>query len=150
MRRHTLTLVREVRINNELGMKYTLLYLSIAVGTLAIASCSSDDDMSVGSETSQTVNAPTNDGPVSWLVQAKTAQELQEVEEAISAIRGAGYTYRDNESYCVGTDMEVFNMRRLRDMEEKYNTSYIADDYMPSTEQKFFYSESVNELKDQL
>ena len=131
-------------------MKYTLLYLSIAVGTLAIASCSSDDDMSVGSETSQTVNAPTNDGPVSWLVQAKTPQELQEVEEAISAIRGAGYTYRDNESYCVGTDMEVFNMRTLRDMEKKYNTSYIADDYMPSTEQKFFYSESVNELKDQL
>ena len=131
-------------------MKYTLLYLSIAVGTLAMVSCSNDDAMSVDPEQNQTINAPANDGPVSWLVSAKTPQELQEVEDAISAIRGAGYTYKDNESYCVGTDMEVFNMRKLRDMEKKYNTSYIADDYIPATMQKFFYSESVNALKDSL
>ncbi len=131
-------------------MKYTLLYLSIAVGTLAMVSCSNDDAMSVDPEQNQTINAPANDGPVSWLVSAKTPQELQEVEDAISAIRGAGYTYKDNESYCVGTNMEVFNMRSLRDMEKKYNTSYIADDYIPATMQKFFYSESVNALKDSL
>jgi hypothetical protein len=106
--------------------------------------------MSVDPEQNQTINAPANDGPVSWLVSAKTPQELQEVEDAISAIRGAGYTYKDNESYCVGTNMEVFNMRSLRDMEKKYNTSYIADDYIPATMQKFFYSESVNALKDSL
>ena len=131
-------------------MKYTLLYLSIAVGTLAMVSCSNDDAMSVDPEQNQTINAPANDGPVSWLVSAKTPQELQEVEDAISAIHGAGYTYKDNESYCVGTNMEVFNMRSLRDMEKKYNTSYIADDYIPATMQKFFYSESVNALKDSL
>ena len=131
-------------------MKYTLLYLSIAVGTLAMVSCSNDDAMSVDPEQNQTINAPANDGPVSWLVSAKTPQELQEVEDAISAIRGAGYTYKDNESYCVGTNMEVFNMRSLRDMEKKYDTSYIADDYIPATMQKFFYSESVNALKDSL
>ena len=131
-------------------MKYTLLYLSIAVGTLAMLSCSNDDAMSVDPEEKQAVNAPANDGPVSWLVSAKTPQELQEVEDAIGAIRGAGYTYRDNEQYCVGTDMEVFNIRSLRDMEKKYHTSYIADDYIPFTNQKFFYSESISDLKDQL
>ena len=115
-----------------------------------MVSCSNDDAMSVDPEQNQTINAPANDGPVSWLVSAKTPQELQEVEDAISAIRGAGYTYKDNESYCVGTNMEVFNMRSLRDMEKKYNTSYIADDYNPATMQKFFYSESVNALKDSL
>ena len=115
-----------------------------------MVSCSNDDAMSVDPEQNQTINAPANDGPVSWLVSAKTPQELQEVEDAISAIRGAGYTYKDNESYCVGTNMEVFNMRSLRDMEKKYNTSYIADDYIPATMQKFFYSESVNALKDSL
>jgi hypothetical protein len=87
---------------------------------------------------------------VSWRANAYTPEELQKVEDAISAIRGAGYTYRDNESYCVGTDMEVFNMRSLKDMERKYNTTYITDDYMPVTDQKFFYSESVNDLKKQL
>ena len=123
----------------------------MAVGTLAIASCSSDDDNMSVPEVPQTVSGSENsDGPKSWRAGAYTPEELQEVEDAVSAIRGAGYTYRDNESYCVGTDMEVFNMRKLRDMEKKYNTSYIVDDYIPVTDQKFFYSESIEELKDSL
>lgn len=118
---------------------------------MTIASCSSNDDTPVGPETSQAADdSEGGNEPVSWLARARTSAELQKVEEAIGAIRGAGYTYRDNESYCVGTDMEVFNMRHLRDMERKYNTTYIVDDYTPTNEQKFFYSESVKELNDQL
>ena len=131
-------------------MKYTLLYIYVAVGMLAIASCSSDDDLRDVPETPQTAAARESDGPESWLTRAKTPEDLKAVEEAVSAIRGAGYTYRDHELYCVGTDMEVFNTRHLRDMEKKYNTSYIVDDYMPTTDQKFYYSESVNSLKDSL
>ncbi len=133
-------------------MKYTLLYLCIATGMLSVTSCSSDDDyQSAVPETTQTVDdAEATNRPVSWRANAYTPEDLQKVEDAISAIRGAGYTYRDNESYCVGTDMEVFNMRSLKDMERKYNTTYITDDYMPVTDQKFFYSESVNDLKKQL
>ena len=114
---------------------------------MTIASCSSDDDEPVAPATDDFASS---NQPVSWRDKAKTPAELQEVEDAIGAIRGAGYTYRDNESYCVGTDMEVFNMRNLRDMERKYNTTYIVDDYTPVNEQKFFYSESVQDLKDQL
>jgi hypothetical protein len=118
---------------------------------LAMASCSRDNETPVVQETPQTaVDSEATNSPVSWLARAYTSEELQKVEDAIGAIRGAGYTYRDNESYCVGTDMEVFNMRSLRDMERKYNTSYIQDDYIPVNEQKFFYSESIKELKDQL
>ena len=130
-------------------MKYTLIY--IAVGMLTIASCSSDnDDMLDIPETPQDVSIPMAKSPVSWLVKAQTPEDIQKVEDAVGAVRGAGYTYRDHESYCVGTDMEVFNMRRLRDLEKKYNTSYVVDDYLPVSEQKFFYSESLKELKDQL
>lgn len=114
---------------------------------MTIASCSSDDDEPVAPATDDFASS---NQPVSWRDKAKTPAELQEVKDAIGAIRGAGYTYRDNESYCVGTDMEVFNMRNLRDMERKYNTTYIVDDYTPVNEQKFFYSESVQDLKDQL
>ena len=133
-------------------MKYTLLYIYVAVGLLAMTSCSSDDDTSaVVPETPETVIDPENsDGPVSWRANALTPEDLKQVEDAIDAIRGAGYTYRDNSSYCVGTDMEVFNMRHLRDMEGKYNTSYLIDDYIPVTNQKFFYSESEKGLKDSL
>ena len=121
------------------------------MGMLMLASCSKDDDMPGAPETSQTVDTPAgNLEPVSWLTRAFTPGELQKVEDAISAIRGAGYTYRDNESYCVGTDMEVFNMRNLRDMEKKYNTTYLVDDYIPTTEQKFYYSKSSKALKDSL
>lgn len=132
-------------------MKYTLLYIYIAVGMLMLASCSSDDDTAVVPETPQTESTSENQtGPVSWRAKAFTPEQLQKVEDAVSAIRGAGYTYRDNESYCVGTDMEVFNMRHLRDMEKRYHTSYIVDDYTPSTDQKFFYSQSIKDLKDLL
>ena len=135
-------------------MKYTLLYICAAVGSLALASCSSDDDILDVTESEQTAQAgQTAEGgyrPVSWRANAYTPEEIRKVEDAISAIRGAGYTYRDNESYCVGTDMEVFNMRSLRDMEKKYHTAYIVDDYLPVTDQKFFYSTSIDSLKNQL
>ena len=132
-------------------MKYTLLYIIVAAGLMTLTSCGSDDGISVVPETPQIANASAgNSGPESWIAKAYTPGDLQQVEEAISAIRGAGYTYRDNESYCVGTDMEVFNMRKLRDMERKYNTTYMVDDYIPYTSQKFFYSEDIQGLKDSL
>lgn len=131
-------------------MKYTLLYIYAAAGMLAMASCSSDsDDMGVVPEAPQLVSE-VESAPVSWLANAYTPEDLKKVEDAIGAIRGAGYTYRDNELYCVGTDMEVFNMRQLHDMEKKYNTSYLIDDYTPFTDQKFIYTESTKALKDSL
>ena len=131
-------------------MKYTLLYIYAAAGMLAMASCSSDsDDMGVVPEAPQPVSE-VESAPVSWLANAYTPEELKKVEDAIGAIRGAGYTYRDNELYCVGTDMEVFNIRKLHDMEKKYNTSYLIDDYTPFTDQKFIYTESTKALKDSL
>lgn len=117
---------------------------------LAMASCSSDnDDLGVVPEAPQPVSE-VESAPVSWLANAYTPEDLKKVEDAIGAIRGAGYTYRDNELYCVGTDMEVFNMRKLHDMEKKYNTSYLIDDYTPFTDQKFIYTESTKALKDSL
>lgn len=117
---------------------------------LAMASCSSDnDDLGVVPEAPQPVSE-VESAPVSWLANAYTPEELKKVEDAIGAIRGAGYTYRDNELYCVGTDMEVFNIRKLHDMEKKYNTSYLIDDYTPFTDQKFIYTESTKALKDSL
>lgn len=117
---------------------------------LAWTSCSSDnDDLGVVLEAPQPVSE-VESAPVSWLANTYTPEDLKKVEDAIGAIRGAGYTYRDNELYCVGTDMEVFNMRKLHDMEKKYNTSYLIDDYTPFTDQKFIYTESTKALKDSL
>ena len=131
-------------------MKYTLLYIYAAAGMLAWTSCSSDnDDLGVVPEAPQPVSE-VESAPVSWLANTYTPEDLKKVEDAIGAIRGAGYTYRDNELYCVGTDMEVFNIRKLHDMEKKYNTSYLIDDYTPFTDQKFIYTESTKALKDSL
>ena len=131
-------------------MRYYLLYIYTFASLLTLASCATDDDIPLAETGLDVGNSEKVVPPVSWRAAARTSQELLQVEEAVSAVRGAGYTYRDNESYCVGTNMEVFNMRKLHDMETKYNTSYIVDDYIPVTDQKFFYSESINDLKDQL
>ena len=132
-------------------MKYTLLYICVAVGMLTMASCSQDDgDVAPVPEEEQVGQMAKHYAPVSWIANVYTPEDLKEVEDAIGAIRGAGYTYRDNESYCVGTDMEVFNMRNLREMERKYHTSYLVDDYLPASDQKFFYSSSTKALKDSL
>ena len=126
---------------------------------LTFVSCSSgsdDDEAPVVPENNQAVIGTGSQSPSekkeaeSWSANAATPEELQEVEDAIGAIRGAGYTYRDNAQYCMGTDMEVFNIRRLHSMEKKYNTSYLVDDYIPFTNQKFFYSSSEKGLKDSL
>lgn len=126
---------------------------------LTVVSCSSgsdDDETPVVPETNQAVIGTGSQSPSekkeaeSWIADVTTPEELQEVEDAIGAIRGAGYTYRDNAQYCMGTDMEVFNIRRLHSMEKKYNTSYLVDDYIPFTNQKFFYSSSEKGLKDSL
>ena len=75
-------------------MKYTLLYIYIAAGLMTLASCSSDDDTPTPIEQPQPAGT-TEDPyqPVSWRARAYTPGELQAVEDAISAIRGAGYTY---------------------------------------------------------
>ena len=118
---------------------------------LTMASCSQDDgDVAPVPEEEQVGQMVKHYAPVSWIANVYTLEDLKEVEDAIGAIRGAGYTYRDNESYCVGTDMEVFNMRNLREMERKYHTSYLVDDYLPASDQKFFYSSSTKALKDSL
>ena len=46
--------------------------------------------------------------------------------------------------------MEVFNTRNLRNLEKKYMTSFLVDDYIPASDQQFFYSTSVKALKDSL
>lgn len=118
---------------------------------LTMASCSSDGDTPTVPEEPQAEAKDNGKSmPVSWIINVKTSDELRKVQDAISAIRGAGYTYRENESYCVGTDMEVFNLRQLHDMEQKYHTTYLVDDYVPMSDQKFFYSESIKDLKKQL
>ena len=132
-------------------MKYTLLYIYIAAGMLTMASCSNDDDAPVASEPTKGLKIPEDAlKPISWLSRAYSPEDIKAVEDDISAIRGAGYTYRDNANYSVGTDMEVFNTRNLRNLEKKYMTSFLVDDYNPASDQQFFYSTSVKALKDSL
>ena len=118
---------------------------------LTMASCSNDDDAPVASEATKGLKIPEDAlKPISWLSRAYSPEDIKAVEDDISAIRGAGYTYRDNDNYSIGTDMEVFNTRNLRDLEKKYMTSFLVDDYNPASDQKFFYSTSVKALKDSL
>lgn len=73
----------------------------------------------------------------------------------LTAVRGTGYTYRTNTNYCMGTGIEVFNLARIKQLQERMNgvlggPELIGIDYNTSSKQRVTIAESVNELKSKL
>lgn len=94
-------------------------------------------------------------GPAKALVQQSATDDLEGVRESLTAVRGAGYTYRTNTNYCMGTGIEVFNLARIRQLQDRMNgvlggPELISDDYHTSSNQRVTIAESVTELNKKL
>jgi len=75
---------------------------------------------------------------------------LAEAAMIISANKGAGYSYMPNANYCMGTNMELFNMGRLEALQKENNVDLVVDDIYPSTVQEYITSDTEEDLQDKL
>ncbi len=73
-------------------------------------------------------------------------QDLLNVQTMTSAIRGAGFSYRPNTNYCMGTEMQVFNIEELRKMQEERGISLVLEDFFPQTQQDVVISDSLENI----
>ena len=89
------------------------------------------------------------------LVQQPADDDLQSKRDYMTAVRGTGYTYRTNTNYCMGTGIEVFNLARIQQLQERMNgvlggPELICTDYNTSSSQRVTIAESLTELNSKL
>ena len=117
---------------------YALLLLCVVI----LASCSNDDDTDTKPKTMHKV-------------QLLATNDQQGEREYMTAVRGTGYTYRTNTNYCMGTGIEVFNLARINQLQERMNgilggPELICTDYNTGNNQRVTIAESLTELDSKL
>ncbi len=75
---------------------------------------------------------------------------LQEVKSILSSNKGAGYGYSYSGDYCLGTTLEIFNMRNLDSLQMRMGYHFIDDDYCPHVEQTLVTGKSKEECNNKL
>lgn len=112
----------------------------IFIFALLLAACSDDTDTMLENK---------------HQVQQSLASSLQREREYLTAMRGTGYTYRTNTNYCMGTGIEVFNLARIRQLQERMNRilggpELIYTDLNTSNRQQVTIAQSLTELNSKL
>lgn len=87
--------------------------------------------------------------------QQLAVNSLQVKREYLTAVRGTGYTYRTNTNYCMGTGIEVFNLARIQQLQDRMNgvlggPELICTDYNTGSNQRVTIAESLTELNSKL
>ncbi|GEM_PF-588734 len=78
-------------------------------------------------------------------------QELATVSKIMSSNKGAGYSYIPNTNYCLGANMELFNLATLDSLQRHDGTFLlIMDDLYPGCKQEIITAESSEELQNKL
>lgn len=81
--------------------------------------------------------------------QAETP-DMSETMKMISSNKGAGYSYLPNSNYCLGTNMQIFNMSRLDSLQQAMRYDLFVDEYYPQVEEEVTMANSQEELSDKL
>ena len=81
--------------------------------------------------------------------QAETP-DMSETMKMISSNKGAGYSYLPNSNYCLGTNMQIFNMSRLDSLQQSMRYDLFVDEYYPQVEEEVTIANSQEELSDKL
>lgn len=125
----------KANLRHILHLTFYILYFA-----LLLAACSDDTDTVFETK---------------HLVQQLAVNVLQGEREYLTAMRGTGYTYRTNSNYCMGTGIEVFNLARIQQLQDRMNgvlggPELIYTDYNTSNNQRVTIAESLTELNSKL
>jgi len=81
--------------------------------------------------------------------QAETP-DMSETMKMISSNKGAGYSYLPNTNYCLGTNMQIFNMSRLDSLQQALRYDLFIDEYFPQVEEEVTTANSQEDLSEKL
>ena len=81
--------------------------------------------------------------------QAETP-DMNETMKMISSNKGAGYSYLPNTNYCLGTNMQIFNMSRLDSLQKALRYDLFIDEYYPQVEEEVTTADSQEDLSNKL
>lgn len=76
--------------------------------------------------------------------------DMEAVRKMISSNKGAGYSYQPHTNYCLGTNMQIFNMSRLDSLQKVLRYDLITDEYYPQVEEEVSTAASQEELSSKL
>ena len=76
----------------------------------------------------------------------RATPDMEAVKKMISSNKGAGYSYQPNSNYCLGTNMQLFNMGRLDSLQRAIRYDLITDEYYPQVEEEVSTATSQEDL----
>ncbi len=96
--------------------------------------------------------ATTRNGESSFtrVASQKATPDMEAVKKMISSNKGAGYSYQPNANYCLGTNMQIFNMGRLDSLQQAMRYDFITDEYYPQVEEEVSTAKSQEDLSKKL
>ncbi len=83
-------------------------------------------------------------------VDQMSVANLEVVKKFLSSNRGAGYSYSFNDDYCLGTNIEIFNMLTLEQLQDSLGAHFIEDDYYPQMYQEVYSGKSKKAVDTEL
>lgn len=96
-------------------------------------------------------NASTRAGEETTTTINQTAQfKPSDVENLLSSNKGAGYSYQPYENYCLGTHIQLFNMKNLKHVGDSLKISMLTDEIYPVVEEEVTTANSEKDLSSKL
>lgn len=82
---------------------------------------------------------------------SQTAEFTPEaVKNLLSSNKGAGYSYQPYTNYCLGTQIQLFNMNKLDSLQKATGYSLITDEIYPVVEEEVTSADSESDLSKKL
>lgn len=72
------------------------------------------------------------------------------VKELLSSNKGAGYSYQPYQNYCLGTHIQLFNMKNLAAISDSTGVTFLTDEIYPVVEEEVTTADSEESLSSKL
>ena len=73
-----------------------------------------------------------------------------DVKDLLSSNKGAGYSYQPYSNYCLGTHIQLFNMKNLAAISDSTGVTFLTDEIYPVVEEEVTTADSEESLSSKL
>ena len=72
------------------------------------------------------------------------------MKDLLSSNKGAGYSYQPYSNYCLGTHIQLFNMKNLAAISDSTGVTFLTDEIYPVVEEEVTTADSEESLSSKL